>query len=348
MAPVRVGVVGCGMISRRRYLPELARNPAASIVAVTDVNGVSARQASIEFTASIEPDAATLLARDDVDAVVVAIPNRYHFAVGHAALLAGKHLLLEKPMGRTLAEADALIAAADERGLTLMMALNQPFMPVHQAVKQMLDAGTIGRVHRFAVQYGHGGPESWSPPATWFYDRDAAFAGALLDLGIHKIDLLLWLLETGVEQVSAMAGTYVKASPLEDNAVCLLRMRDGAIGTLSASWTAFGGEQNDLTLYGDLGRIEVDGTAAQPLAVVLEKPAPGRFVVEVPAIETNATSGLAPSGVIDHFLESIVTGREPLVSGRVSRASLEVVIAALHAARRGEVVSLPLGAAASL
>jgi predicted dehydrogenase len=125
-------------------------------------------------------------------------------------------------------------------------------------------------------------------------------------------------------------------------------MRDGAIGTLSASWTAFGGEQNDLTLYGDLGRIEVDGTAAQPLAVVLEKPAPGRFVVEVPAIETNATSGLAPSGVIDHFLESIVTGREPLVSGRVGRASLEVVIAALHAARRGEVVSLPLGAAASL
>lgn len=193
---IGVGVIGCGMISRRRYLPEIAADAGAVVRAVTDVSEERSREVASQYGAAAEPDWQSLLARADIDAVVVAVPNHLHFAIARAALQAGKHLLLEKPMAESLDQADELLALAAHGGLTLMMALNQRFMPLHQAVKAALAAGTIGRVKTFSVVYGHAGPESWSPPASWFYNREQAFAGALLDLGIHKIDLLLWLLES--------------------------------------------------------------------------------------------------------------------------------------------------------
>ena len=259
---VRIGVIGCGKIAQVRHIPEYEANPDARVVALFDANAERARALAAEHGCRACATLEELLAADDVDAVSVCTSNATHAQAAIAALRAGKDVLCEKPMAVTIEECEAMVAAARETGRTLMIDQNQRLAKAHVRAKGLLDAGRIGRVLTFRTTFGHGGPETWSvDPGTgsWFFDPKRAAMGAMADLGVHKTDLVQWLIGQTVVSATARVTTLDKRDPagnlvgVDDNALVIYEMSGGAVGTMTASWTYYGPEDNSTVLYGTEG-----------------------------------------------------------------------------------------------
>lgn len=206
---VRVGVIGCGKIAQVRHLPEYEANSNAQITAVFDMNYDRACEIAKTYGAVAYKTLEELLA-SDVDAVSVCTANANHAASAIAALRAGKHVLCEKPMAITIDECEQMVAEARAAGKKLMIDQNQRFARAHVRAKELLDAGKIGDVLTFRTTFGHGGPETWSvDPGTgsWFFDPKRAAMGAMADLGVHKTDLIQWLLGQTVVSTTARVTT---------------------------------------------------------------------------------------------------------------------------------------------
>ena len=188
---LKVGIIGCGSIAHHRHLPEYANNQEVEIVAVCDVVKERAEAANVKYGGKIFTDYNELLAFEEVEAVSVCTPNYLHAPISVAALEAGKHVLCEKPMATSLAEAEKMIEAAEKSGKTLMIGHNQRFVPSHQKAREIIESGEAWKIYSFRTAFGHPGPEGWSVDGknSWFFKKDEAFIGAMGDLGVHKADL---------------------------------------------------------------------------------------------------------------------------------------------------------------
>ncbi|OPG17672.1 Gfo/Idh/MocA family protein [Ferroacidibacillus organovorans] len=335
MTTLRVGVIGCGAIAVNRHLPEYRDNSRVKLVGVCDAKEARVQDVAKTYGIRAYTRWEDMLLEQELDAVSVCLPNRFHGPVSTAALRAGKHVLCEKPMAVSADEAEAMIAAADEAGRVLMIAHNQRFFPAHIRAKQLLHSGRLGAVLQFRTTFAHGGPEQWSAEGmqSWFFNEQDAFVGALGDLGIHKADLIRWLLEDEVVEVSAMLRTLEKAANVDDNAVCLLGMRSGAVGTLTASWTHRPGEDDTTTLYCEHGILHIDPHAEVPLHVLYEDGTEEKIAIPDEAQAHN-------SRVVDEFVDAVLSSRSPAISGRDGYASLRVILAAVNASREGRRVTL--------
>lgn len=340
MAALRAGVIGAGAIAAFRHLPEYAAHPDVELVAVGDPRLERAQAEAARFgVAAAYADYHEMLARERLDAVSVCTPNYLHAPVTIDALEAGAHVLVEKPMATSLADADAMIAAAGRSGRVLMVDQNERFMPVHTAARWVLESGALGRVLTFRAFYGHDGPEHWTPTAEWFFTRDQSISGALGDLGVHKADILRFLLGSDVEEVAAFTGTLQKSAEVNDNAVLLLRFQGGVFGTLAASWTYNYAQESGTVLYCEGGTIRIGAERGRPLVVATVGPPRAETVYDVPPLEQEQWHPIHGSTVIGAFVESIRNGRAA-VPGEEGRAALAVVMAGLQSAASGQVVKL--------
>ena len=208
---IRVGIIGCGKIAQVRHLPEYAANPNAEIVAFYDKNMERAQEMAAQYGGKVYNSFYELVDDPNVDAVSICVENRSHAEICTAALYAGKHVLVEKPMAVTLAECESMVAAAERNGRHLMVGHNMRFDPVHRKAKQMLDSGIIGDVITFRTILGNSGPEGWSLEGTWFFDKNKAAMGALSDMGIHKVDLIQYLLgQKVIETTAKVAASFLR------------------------------------------------------------------------------------------------------------------------------------------
>lgn len=340
---VRFGLVGCGKITERLALPQLLACPQAQVTALVDRDRAAARRLAEQF--GLEPrriwtDWETMLREADVDAVGVCVPNHLHRDVTVACCQANKHVMVEKPIALTLGEADEMVAAARRASVRLMVEQTQRFDPSHETAKALLDDGAVGRVTTLRGRIGHAGPEYWSQTSPWFTTKAESGGGALMDVGVHIIDLLRWLSGKTVRRVCAMTATLEKSWEVEDNAVVLLEFADGAVGVAEANWTtrpyevctAFYGEQGTLTTaYGRatpvvLQRVGTEGDPNTPVESV------------TPSVPKTSRVG----GAYPYFVQCILANRQPFVSGEEGRATLEVVLAAYRSAEEGQWVDLPL------
>ena len=330
---VRVGLVGAGAIIRHRHAPELANNEDAEIVGFADRVLSRAEYCAKVYGGEAYENWEDLVARPDIDAIVVGTSNVSHAPISIAALNAGKHVLCEKPMATSDSEARAMIAVAEAAGKFLMIGHNQRLAQLHIKAKQLLDSGVIGRLVTFRTSFAHGGPEGWSidKETGWFFNRAEAFVGSMGDLGVHKADLLLWLIGEKVVEVSAFVEQISKPfGDVDDNAVCLLRTESGAIGTLTASWSHSPGEDNGTILYGTKGILRI-GTEKSHSVVVNLKSGENQYF-DTGAIQTNESGGQHGSGVSLAFINAITTGVPPEIDGEQGRKALAVILAALKSA----------------
>ena len=236
---IKIGIIGCGKIAQTRHLPEYATNPDAKLVGYYDKIAERAAQMAEKYGGKVYDSYYDLINDPEIDAVSVCVENRNHAEITNAALYAGKHVLVEKPMAVTLAECESMVAAAEFNGKHLMVGHNMRFDPVHRRAKELLEAGVIGDIITFRTTIGNAGPEGWSPDRdAWFFDKDKAAMGALSDLGIHKLDLLQYLTGQTVIETTAKVMTLNKHDDhghfigVDDNALCILRMNGGAVGQL--------------------------------------------------------------------------------------------------------------------
>lgn len=339
MSKIKVAVIGCGSISKHRHIPEYAANDKVELVAFCDIVIERAQEYAAKYGGRAYADYKELLAAEKPDAVSICLPNHLHAPASIAAAEAGAHVLVEKPMAGSIEEAQAMIDAAKKNGVFLMVGHNQRLMPPHVKAKEILDSGVLGKVLTFRTSFGHPGPEAWSVDGrgSWFFDKPRAIMGAMGDLGVHKSDLIRYLLNDEVAEVSAFISTLHKdGTEVDDNATCILRMRNGAIGTLVASWTYYRGEDNSTVIWCENGVLKIGTDPADQVILELRDGTTARY--NVGAIATNEKQ--TTSGVIDAFVDSIVTNTPPSISGEEGMKSLHVILAAFESQASGKTIKL--------
>lgn len=343
---IGIGIIGCGKISQIRHIPEYADNPQVLLKGFFDTNFERASELAVRYGAKAYATLDELLADGDISAVSVCVANNAHCEVTVKALKAGKDVLCEKPMAATIEECELMVRTARECGRKLMIGQNQRLADAHVKAKELLEAGTIGKVLTFRTSFGHSGPENWSiDPGrnTWFFDRRQAVMGVMADLGIHKTDLIQHLLGQKICATTARLVTLDKRGPdgeligVDDNAVCIYEMSVGAVGTMVASWTYYGAEDNSTVLYGTGGTMTIYDIDRAP--IVIRKPGGEVLTFELGQIQTNANQ--TKSGIIDAFVDALVRDAEPSISGADVLAAMRAVYASIKSSDEGRRVEIP-------
>ena len=347
---LRIGVIGCGAISVRRHLPEYAENENVEIAALYNRTRSKAEELQKKY-GGVVCDSVEEMVAMDIDAVSVCTANAMHAHDTILALRAGKHVLCEKPMDVTIEKCTAMVDEARRAGKLLMIAQNQRFSAAHKEAHDLIAKGTIGKVLSFETKFGHAGPERWTGTEdTWFFRKNAAGMGALADLGIHKTDLVHYLIGEPITQVYAHTATLDKRYPdgnlidVEDNAWCIYRTDSGITGTMHSSWTDYGVEYNSTVIHGTKGAIRCYDDREYSLIVESSDGRQNFLSTEQMIKNTDQTIGTGKSynsGVIDEFVECILTGKPSRCTGEEALKSMRVIFAAMASSQIGRMVTVP-------
>ncbi len=341
-----IGIIGCGKIAQVRHIPEYAEHKDAKLLGFYDINLDRAKALAATYGGTAYENVEELLANPEIDAVSICAANFAHAELTIAALNAGKHVLCEKPMATTLSDCEAMVEAAEKNGKFLMIGHNQRLAKAHSTAKKLIDDGLIGDIVTFRTTFGHGGPETWSVDPglnTWFFDKTRAAMGAMADLGIHKTDLIHYLTGQQVVRTTSRVTTLDKRDVtgnligVDDNAVCIYEMSGGAFGTMTASWTHYGAEDNSTVLYGTKGIMRIYDDPAISIKVILNDGS--KIAYDVEAIQTNDNQ--TKSGVIDLWMECLVNGKAPEISGKSALAAMRAVFASIESSEIGKSVEIP-------
>lgn len=338
---LKVGVIGCGAISRELHVPDYAHSPDAEIVALCDSNVAQAKGLAEKFApeAMIYRDYKELLKDPSVEAVSVCLPNVLHGPVTIAAAKAGKHVLVEKPMATSAVEAQQMIDAAKKAGVLLMVNQCQRLFPPHIKAKEVLDSGLLGRVLHVTAMFGHSSPRDWSPEGKWFWRKKEARFGAMADLGVHKADLVRYLTGKEAAEVNAFVENVDNPkSDVDDNLVSCVKFTDGSVGTICASWTAYGKGVDYTIFHCEMGTLRVQMWPDKPCVAHLHTPT-CEIVFEppAPAGDYAGSWGLDAGG---RFARACLGLEEPFCTGEEGKRSLELILAMEKAAQTGRVVKL--------
>ena len=342
---INIGIIGCGKIAQVRHIPEYAENPDVKLAAFFSPNRARAQEQADKYGGKVYDTAEELLADPEIDAVSICAANYAHAELSIQALNAGKHVLCEKPMATTLADCEAMVECAKKNGKFLMIGHNQRLAKAHMEAKRLIDEGLIGDIITFRTSFGHGGPETWSiSPGknVWFFDKKKAAMGVMADLGVHKTDLIQYLTGQRVVRTTARLVTLDKRGEdgeligVDDNAVCIYEMSGGAFGTMTASWTYYGAEDNSTVLYGTKGIMRIYDDPAHSIVVKL---ADGQEqVYDVEQIQTNDNQ--TKSGVIDLWVDCLKNNRAPEISGESALYAMRAVFASIESSQTGKTVEI--------
>lgn len=345
---LKIGLIGCGGITRVHVNGWLAVDDRAEIVAVADVSPENAqtRVDQIGHDVKIYSDYADLLADPDIDAVDITLPHHLHRDAIVAAAQAGKHLMTEKPLCLNLDEAADIARAVEESGVLMMAAHNQLFFPAVLRAKQMIlhgDLGQIYAIHSIDCGARRGAlnldKSTWGDDLRpsiggWRQDPAKMGGGELIDTGYHPTYRLLFLAGRTPLAVTSMLGTYRLNMETEDSAYALVKFEEGIIGQIHSSWAmrAPGARPTLFHIMGDAGQLwgEVDKLYYQPVG--FDTPA----VTEFPGWTTSQTF----AAEIAHFVQAIENGYEPLHSVAEATDTLRIILAAYRAVANDEIVNL--------
>lgn len=342
---INVGILGCGKIAQVRHIPEYAENPDVKLAAFYNPSRKRAEEQAEKYGGKVYDTAEELLADKSIDAVSICAANYAHAELTIKALEAGKHVLCEKPMATNLADCEAMVECAKKNGKFLMIGHNQRLAKAHVEAKRLIDQGLIGDIITFRTTFGHGGPETWAinpGKNVWFFDKKKAAMGAMADLGVHKTDLIQFLTGQRVVRTTARLVTLDKRGEdgeligVDDNAVCIYEMSGGAFGTMTASWTYYGAEDNSTVLYGTKGIMRIYDDPAHSIVVKLSDGE--EQVYDVEQIQTNDNQ--TKSGVIDLWVECLKNNTPPEISGESALYAMRAVFASIESSQTGRAVEI--------
>ena len=349
-ATVGVGLVGSQFISTI-HAESLRHVPQADVRAVMSPTAGHARDVAAKYGIPHHfQDLDALLARDDIDLVVVGAPNFTHCDITVRAAQAGKHVVVEKPLALNLAEADRMIEACDRAGVKLMYAEELCFTPKYVKLKQLLDDGALGRPVLFKQSEKHDGPH-----AAHFWDVERSGGGVAMDMGCHAIQFFRWLNRNDpVKSVYAQMNTSVHGAKTrgEDNAIIILEFENGVVALAEESWTKLGGMDDRAEIHGSEGVAYADVLQGNSIQTYSQKGV--GYAVEK-AGNTVGWSYVMYEEIwnygfpqeFQHFVDCVLHDRQPLVTGADGRAVLEILFAAYESAGSGRKIALPSQARAT-
>lgn len=344
MRDVGIGIIGSGFVADI-HAEALRRVPAARVTAVASPTGGKAQAfAQRHSIPHAFTDYRALLDLGEVDVVSLCLPNDLHCEAAVAAAQAGKHVICEKPLCLSLAEADRMIEACRAAGAKLMYAEELCFTPKYVRAKSLVDEGALGQIYLVKQSEKHSGPH-----ADWFWDVNRSGGGVAMDMGCHAVEFFRWMLgKPRVLSVYAQMNTAAHEARTqgEDHAILIVEFEGGAVGLAEESWAKPGGMDDRAEIYGTKGVTYADllhGCSLETFSEVgygyaVEK-APETRGWSFTMFEELWNYGFPQE--MAHFVECIQHDRQPLETGEDGKAVLEILYAAYESARLGQKVSLP-------
>lgn len=352
MEKVRFGLVGCGFIGLT-HAWALSTSEKTELVAVADIDEKRAKEMGERFGVPYYTSQERLLNREDVDAIGNATPSSLHPGMAIEAAQAGKHVIVEKPIGTLLKEVDEAIEICKKRGVKFASIFQMRFSDASQKIKKAAEEGRFGRfmlggayVKWYRVQEYY---DNWR--GTWEYDG----GGALINQSIHTIDLLQWIMGP-VKKVRGFTATRIHKMETEDVGAGLLEFENGACGIIEGTTAAYPGLYQRLEINGDKGCAVLENKALKTWRFTEEKKGDpqeeevpdGSLIGAGPNVGVDYEGRDPSKSGIDHryqyedFADAIRENREPFVSGVDARKALEIILAIYQSVNEGKEVSLPL------
>jgi predicted dehydrogenase len=252
---LRVGIIGCGLIGKRRA--EIASSHQLSTCTyVADLKQARAKELADQLKCRWSLNREDLIGNPEIDVIVISTPNRWLVPLAKEALKNKKHVLIEKPMGRNLEEANDLWNTSKGSSSLLKIGFNHRYHPALRAAQECLRTQTLGKPLFIRAVYGHGGRPGYDQE--WRADPEISGGGELLDQGVHLADLIQWFFGMPAK-ISGKTSKYVWATDrVEDNAFAQLSWTDGRVAQFHTSWTQWK-NRFELQIYGDQGAVEIQG-----------------------------------------------------------------------------------------
>jgi predicted dehydrogenase len=345
-APLGFGIIGLGLIADF-HAQAIAAAAGAKLVAVCGRSPEKSRAFAEKHGAAFSTtDLAAFLARPELDVVCIATPSGAHLEPALAAARAGKHIVIEKPIEITLDRADALLAGVAAAGVQLMPIFQARFGDGARTVKAAVAAGRLGRL-ALASAY-----VKWQRTPAYYADSwHGTFAldggGALLNQGIHAVDLLQWFAGLPTEVFSWNTRRVHLGIEVEDTAVASLRFPDGALGTIEATTAAYPGWARRLELCGENGSVVLEDDRI--VRWDFRTPEPGDAAILAIKPDDSMRAGASAPGAMSHeghlrqienFVAAIRTGASPAVDGPEARKAVALILALYRSAQSGQPVRL--------
>ena len=348
MDKVGLAVIGSTGIIGRVHIEAMRGLESCRLVGINARRQEPLRQQADELGTRLYPTLDDVLADDEVDAIVIATPHPSHMEITIQAAAAGKHVLAEKPLGVTPSEAEAQIAACREADVKLGVLFNNRFRPEALKMRQLIDDGAIGEIYRSEMSSAMLRSQDYYDRLDWRGRWDAEGGGALLNQGIHGIDMYQWLAglpETAFGMVAALKHDI----EVEDYATALLGYAGGGHGVIHCN-TAQAPNQQRITLWGERGALYMEDwqitlrTLETPVQQFIDT---DKTIAFVSPSDTEATFEFEDVGrthrpAIDDFARALIEDREPAVNGEDALGAQELVAAITLSGCRGEQVSLPV------
>jgi len=336
------GIVGCGVIGPTHANGIVANNDVAELIAVADVDESKAKKMAEDFKCNLYyRDYRDLLKNKDIDIVNICTPSGLHGEVVIEAAKAGKHVIVEKPLEVTLKKCDAAINACRKNNVKMAVIFQRRTFESSKILKKAIEDKRLGKMilgdaylkyYRSPEYYKSAG---WR--ATWELDG----GGALMNQGIHGIDLINWLMG-GISSVYAYCETKARDIKVEDTAVVLVRYKNGALGVIEGTTSIFPGLATRFEISGDKGTVvmEEQSFIKWEIQGETEKPDIGKKEKVGGSSDPKAITNVGHAAQIRDMIEAIKNNREPLVNGEEGKKAVKVILAIYESSRRKKEVKI--------
>lgn len=342
---VKVGLIGSGFVADIHAHAIREFVPNAEVIAVASPTPGKASQFARErnIPHAFE-DYREMLRMSELDMITLSLPNDLHCEATLAAAAAGKHVVCEKPLCRTLEEADRMIDACKKSGVLLLYAEELLFAPKYVRAKKLVDEGALGTA--FLVKQWE---EHYGPHSAWFYDVNRSGGGVMLDMGCHSIEYARWVFgKQPVKSVYAQLGTYVHGDKTigEDHAVVIVEYEGGQIGLAENSWAKPGGVDDRAEIYGTKGHTRADLLRGNALTTYSD--VGYGYATEKMDTTTGWTFTMFEEiwnygfpQEMQHFVNCVLGKEEPIETGEDGREVLKIILAAYQSAGEGRKIEFP-------
>ena len=341
---LRLGIIGTGTIAAV-HATAAQLLPQVRLVAATSRREQSGREFCNRFSCDFESSVESLVARSDIDAVAITTPSGAHAECGILAAQAGKHVFCEKPIDVTLEKIDLLIETCRAHGVQLGAVFQSRMGEGAIAFKNAVEAGRFGTISQCSAYIPWYRTDEYYQSVGWRGTRALDGGGALMNQGVHAIDLLLWL-AGDVEEVSARCDTRLhKTIEVEDNAVAWLRFKSGALGVIQASTCSWPGQKKRLEIMGAEGTVIMEDDAFKTWSFREAAPEDAERLapknasgIGGGASDPKAISNEGHRRLYEDFADAVFTGRPPRISGEEARRSVNLILAIYRSNESGKPV----------
>lgn len=350
MESIRFGIVGCGVIAPW-HARAISNTPEARLVACCDVIESKARKLALDFGAErVYTDYRQMLESGTIDAVCVCVPSGLHGDVTIAAAQSGIHVMCEKPIDITLQHIDEMTKACANAGVKLGGIFQRRTSPLWRKIKNTVSSGHLGKMVGGDAYLKYHRSQSYYDSADWRGTWQLDGGGALMNQGIHMIDLLLWVMGP-VETVYAMTDHRVRSIEVEDTAYAVLKFESGAFGAIEGMTSVYPGMDHRMEFHGEYGTIQVTRESitawdirGEDNAVSAENGL-GGVDVKLGTAETEPTDAATQGHqlLIQDICRAIIEDRNPMVTPEESRKSVELILAIYESSKKGIPIQLVHG-----